>query len=247
VPKSFAGLAVLALLAAAALSGLPASAAAGDPLYPNLQPLPASDVRLVTATVDGKTTRTLRFSTTSKNVGRGPLELRAGEVDPTATRQNVYQWVYAEGGGVYSKALVGQFVYHPEHTHFHFEGYAEYQLYDSTGVNPKSPVGAKTTFCVMDTSRIDTRLPGAPKRAQYTSCGNSFQGMSVGWGDKYGYNLAGQDLDVTGVGDGDYLLRIRIDPNNRLAETDDADNSSDLPIRLAGSTVTVLGGPGPKR
>ena len=242
-------LALFAVLVAAAtaLAGQPAGAATGDPLYPNLQPLPASDVRLETSTVAGQTVRTLRFSTTSRNVGRGPLELVADAGDANTLRQNVYQRVYREGGGLYSKTLVGQFVFHPEHNHFHFEGYASYQLFDSAGRTPASPPGAKTTFCVMDTTRIDTRLPGAPKTPVYSTCGASVQGMSVGWGDRYGYTLAGQEIDASGVADGDYLLRIVIDPTNRLQETDDGDNLSDLPIRLAGTTVTVLSGPGRKR
>ncbi|NIN68375.1 MAG: hypothetical protein GTO63_27445 [Anaerolineae bacterium] len=35
--------------------------------------------------------------------------------------------------------------------------------------------------------------------------------MSVGWGDTYGYRLEGQSLDITGLADGTYVLRIVID------------------------------------
>jgi hypothetical protein len=235
-------LVALGLSALLALPGPPAGAAPGDPLYPNLQPLPARDVRLATSTVNGATVRTLRFSTISQNVGRGPLELVADAGDANTLRQNVYQQVYREGGGLFSKKLVGQVVFHPEHNHFHLEGYAQYQLFDSAGVTPRSPVGTKTTFCVMDTDRLVRRLPGAAKKAVYTTCGSTRQGMSVGWGDLYYYNLPGQALDVTNVPNGDYLLRIVVDPTNRLQETSDADNVSNLRIRLAGGTVTVLSG-----
>jgi hypothetical protein len=230
----------LAALVTAALLTLPAGlalAATGDPLRPNLQPLPASDVRLAT-TADGRTL--LRFSTTSRNVGLGALELRAGDGDAATGRQRVYQRVFLEGGGAQDQP-VGDFVYHPEHDHIHFEGYALYELQPVDAPGGSLRTGSKVTFCVMDTTRIDTRLPGAPKKAVYTVCGSQVQGMSVGWGDKYGYHLAGQEIDVTGLPDGVYALRITVDPQNRLAETSDADNVSSVDVRLAGGTVTVLG------
>ena len=164
---------VLATLVGAAPHA--ATAATGDELRPNLQALPASDVRLET-TSDGRTL--LRFSTTSTNVGAGPLELRAGQVG-TDNKQEVYQRVYREGGG-WQDYLAGQFVYHPDHGHVHFEGYARYELQPEDAPGASERVGEKVTFCVMDTTRIDTRLPGAPKTAVYTTCGNQVQGLSVG-------------------------------------------------------------------
>ncbi len=226
---------VLATLVGAAPHA--ATAATGDELRPNLQALPASDVQLET-TSDGRTL--LRFSTTSTNVGAGPLELRAGQVGAD-NKQDVYQRVYLEGGGAHDY-LAGQFVYHPDHGHVHFEGYARYELQPENAPGASERVGEKVTFCVMDTTRIDTRLPGAPKTAVYTTCGDQVQGLSVGWGDKYGYRLAGQELDVTGLPDGIYVLRIVIDPNGRLLETNDADNQSAVRLQLASGTVTVLDG-----
>jgi hypothetical protein len=232
-------LAALGLSALLALPGRPAGAAMGDPLYPNLKPLPASHV--VLQSYGGR--YHLRFSTVSWNAGAGPLELRAGGLVSTADglRQKVLQRVYLQGHG-YTDHQAGFVVYHPEHDHFHFENYAAYQLLNAAPPHqPATPPGAKTTFCVMDTTRV-TRLPGAPKRAAYTTCGSQVQGMTVGWGDEYDYLLPGQELDVTGVPNGDYLLRITVDPKNLLRETSDLDNVSDLRIRLAGGTVTVLNG-----
>ena len=44
----------------------------------------------------------------------------------------------------------------------------------------------------MDTTKIDARLPGAPRKSVYSTCYANVQGMSVGWGDTYGSYLAGQ-------------------------------------------------------
>jgi hypothetical protein len=142
-------------------------------LKPNVQPLPAHDLILV----QGGTT--LRFSTTTWNSGDGPLELIAGETGPAG--QNVYQRVYLSDGGYYDR-LAGTFEWHPAHNHFHFGDYAEYMLQPINAPGGSQRTGRKTTFCVMDTTKVNTRLSGAPKRPVYASCGSTFQGMSVGWG-----------------------------------------------------------------
>ena len=94
----------------------------------------------------------------------------------------------------------------------------------------------------MDTTKINTQLPGAPGSAVYSSCGNTIQGMSVGWGDTYGSHLAGQEIDFTNNPDGIYQLKIVIDPKNVIVESDNTgDNSSCVLLNIKKpSTVTVL-------
>ena len=223
------------VLVAAGLVGIGSVALATRDLNPNLEALPAKDLRLETAS-DGTTY--LRFSTTSWNSGEGPLELVAGEIDRENGKQRVYQRIYADDGSNWD-VLAGSFEWHEAHSHFHFEGYALYTLQpvDASGASQRS--GSKMTFCVMDTDRINHRLPGAPKRAVYTICGKDIQGMSVGWGDTYKYYLAGQEIDVTGLPAGEYDLTIEIDPKGHLVETNDADNTSTVRIRLDVSQGTV--------
>ncbi|HEX5502751.1 MAG TPA: lysyl oxidase family protein [Thermomicrobiales bacterium] len=225
---------LLLLLVGPGVGGV--SAATGDELRPNLQALPASDIQVQT-TSDGRTL--LLFSATSKNVGTGPLELVAKQV--IGDKQEVDQRVYLQSGG-YVDYPAGQFVYHPEHNHFHFEQYAYYELQLDSAPGSSLRTGSKTTFCILDSMRIDTRLAGAPKKAVYTTCGNQIQGMSVGWGDEYVWSLPGQSLDITGLADGIYDLRVTVDPVNRLVETDDTDNVSQVRLQLSGGTVTVLDG-----
>lgn len=208
-------------------------------LRPNLQPFPASDLALVPDFLGGTK---LIFSTTSWNSGDGPLELRAGERDSTSLKQNVYQRIYLSDGNFFDR-LAGTFVWHPEHNHFHFEDYALYTLQPFNAPGGSERTSSKTTFCIIDTTKVDTSLPGAPQRAVYTTCGPDVQGMSVGWGDTYGRNLAGQAFDFTGNPSGDYKLIIEVDPKNRLLETNDGDNIACalLRINVTNSTVQVLG------
>jgi hypothetical protein len=205
-------------------------------LRPNLQPFPAFNLSLVPLSNGGKE---IRFSTRSWNKGSGPLELVAGETGSSG--QNVYQRVYDSQGG-HQDYFAGTFVWHPAHSHFHFNEYALYLLepINAPGGSPKS--GSKTTFCIMDTDKVDGSLPGAPQQAGYPGCGAEVQGMSVGWADTYGSHLAGQSINITGNPSGDYCLSIQIDPRGRLLETDDSDNiaSSLLHIDVERSTVTVL-------
>lgn len=197
---------------------------------PNLQPLPAFDVDLVGGTK-------LIFSTTSWNSGVGPLELRAGDIDRGGRKQNrkqkVYQRVYRDDDSSYDW-LAGRFEFHSGHNHFHFNDYALYTLQPFPAPGGSQRTGSKTTFCVMDTDRIDTSLPGF-----YSGCGSAVQGMSVGWGDTYGYWLSGQELDFTGNPHGRYKLKIEIDPKNLLVETNENDNVSCVLLDIY-NTVNVV-------
>ncbi|MCD6068821.1 MAG: uncharacterized protein K0S33_3647 [Bacteroidetes bacterium] len=85
------------------------------------------------------------------------------------------------------------------HGHPHYEGYADYILYDSNG-NPL-PIGRKNGFCVMD---LDCPA-GIP--AQY-GCGN--MGITAGCADIYGAGLSCQWIDITNVDTGNYTLAVKV-------------------------------------
>ena len=236
--RAAAGLLVAAGLAFGA--GTPAQAAVDLP--PDLIPLPAGNISLVTdATVS---TTTLRFDTTSWNGGTGPFELRAGLVDTGSGKQQVFQRVYTSDGSYYDH-LAGWFEWHPLHNHFHFDDYALYTLQPVNAPGGSSRTGQKTTFCIMDNTQVNLTLPGAPQAAVYSTCGNQVQGMSVGWGDTYKAVLAGQEIDFTDNADGIYQLRIDIDPNKNIIESNKADNGSCVLLNIRKpSTVIVLNSSG---
>jgi hypothetical protein len=218
-------------------------AAAQTALTPNLKPLPASNFSLV---AEGTGESTLRFSTTSWNNGAGRLQLEAGSVEtpPGATdlKQKVYQRIF-NPDGTSSLFFADWFEWHQGHNHFHFDDYALYELQPVNAPGGSARTGQKTTFCVMDTTKIDGSLPGAPTSAVYSTCGNQIQGMSVGWGDTYGSSLAGQEIDFTDNADGIYQLKISIDPNKKIIESNEneSDNASCVLLSITKpSTVRVL-------
>jgi hypothetical protein len=187
--------------------------------------------------VDGSTHHILRFTAAIWNAGPGALELRG--VSSEGSTQ-AYQRIYDEAGGV-SERLVGQFVFHPGHNHWHFESFAEYELwtkadYDrwiSSGRQEGQARwrGSKTTgqgesFCLRDSQAVEN-LPDSPSTETYGACDTEIQGISVGWADVYPFYLDEQwiDLGRTKLRPGRYVLRVVADPRNLLYESE---NGSDL-------------------
>lgn len=203
---------------------------------PNLQPLPASNFSLV----NNANGLWLRFAATSWNSGTGALQVEAGPVDTGSGKQMVNQRVFLSDGSSFLH-FAGYFEFHAEHDHFHFDDYALYTLQPLNAPGGSQRTGRKTTFCLMDTTRINLSLPGAPQGAVFATCGRVLQGISVGWGDTYGAHLAGQEIDFSDNADGIYALKIEIDPNKVLVESNKNDNVSCvlLDIRKPAS-VTVL-------
>lgn len=202
-------------------------------LRPNITALPAFDIAVQ---LDLLGNPELRFSVTTANLGDGVLEFRGGETG--SGRQNIYQRVYLDNGGYYDH-LAGSFVWHSSHQHIHVEDYAEYVLQPVGAPGSSRRTSAKTSFCVIDTDRIDHRLPGAPKKSVYETCESDIQGLSVGWGDTYGSFLPGQDIDLTDLADGQYMLSVVADPKGHLIETTDADNVSCVLLDIGVSDLTV--------
>jgi hypothetical protein len=113
----------------------------------------------------------------------------------------------------------------------HYSDYANYILEPADGGQQNPRQGSKTTFCIMDTTGVNTQLQGASPSAVFSWCPTqdpSFntQGMSVGWGDTYGSHLAGQSLHIGDLAAGMYRLRHAFDPKNLLLEKSEDDNES---------------------
>ena len=196
------------------------TAAVGTPLYPDLITTAPSGLYIEKGP-DGK--YLLRFANTAVNLG-GRMEIAVG----SGTRdlyQNVYDQ-YVGGNRVVHQKVGADLIYHPQHNHFHFEGFAKYELLkkDSSGYyRATSRTGSKTTYCILDTLRVGT---DGPTKRQYDGCGATVQGLSAGWGDTYIASLYGQwiDLGSKALADGSYAIRSTADPDNKLMELNDFNN-----------------------
>ena len=207
-------------------------------MLPNLVAHPAEYLSIVPDQTTGAPS--LIFAAISSNRGTGPMEIVGGETGPGG--QNVYQRVYLSNGGSYDR-LAGTFEFHPEHHHVHFEGYALYTLRPVAAPGASQLQSRKTSFCLTDTTAVNLTLPGAPQQPVYNTCSADVQGISVGWGDWYGPTLPGQSFDLSNSPSGDYDLQIDFDPQQRLLESNEADNRSCVRIRMnvPNGTVSILG------
>ncbi len=207
-------------------------------LLPDLQTLPPSDleIRLLS-----RGRRVLRLANTVWNSGQGPLEL-VGALNFATQRTRVVQRVYASDTTVHDH-LVGEFVWHPGHDHWHVEDFVLYQLWSVTPQGELERVvasSAKLSYCLIDTDVVDQEHPGFTARRHYRGCGRTLQGLSVGWGDKYDSFLDGQSLDLTGLTDGVYVLVSRTNPTAALLEADYTNNTAVMGLNIVGDRVEVV-------
>jgi hypothetical protein len=205
---------------------VPAETMAEPWQYPNLKTRNPKDLEFGEEEINGSLHKVLRFSNTVYNAGEGPLELRGEEADGI---NKAYQRVYDQAGNFIDHP-VGQFVYHPEHEHWHFEDFAQYELWTKDAYQRWNRRGelsgavplkaSKATFCVIDIRRV-RRVNEGSREPVYISCDPTQQGLSVGWGDTYGSYLFDQwiDLGSTTLPNGEYVLRSIADPVNRLKES----------------------------
>ncbi|PCJ81966.1 MAG: hypothetical protein COA49_03100 [Bacteroidetes bacterium] len=119
----------------------------------------------------------IRFTTHIKNIG--DLDYYVGTTSNNSTTQQ-FEWGNC-------------------HNHWHYAGYAKYDLFDMAGAH--IPVGFKNGFCVMD---LECSGGGT---AQY-GCSN--MGITAGCGDIYSSGLSCQWIDVTDVPDGQYRMVVRV-------------------------------------
>jgi hypothetical protein len=175
----------------------------------------------------------LLFSTWTINRGTGPLELHGGATHDGM--QDVYQWIF-DSDGSHTERLAGTFV--TINNRLRFDDSADYFLREVTsddGVGGVVAATQKVAYCLVDTQKAPSPPPGTPATAQYggvyPACGQ-IMGISVGWLDLYSFQLANQSIVLTGVSSGTYWLEMVADPLNRLAESDETNNSSRVKVTL---------------
>ena len=116
------------------------------------------------------------------------------------------------------------FVYSECQNDYQVEGYAAYELLDEAGVVVAS--GRKNVFCLLDSRYVGG--PGIPDSQPSYTCG--FQGIQRGWADLYSAGLECQWVDITGLPGGNYSLRITINPDQTLPESDYSNNVATIPV-----------------
>jgi len=173
----------------------------------------------------------LRLNNGTANIGAGKLMLR-GVWPPTVEGITVNQRIFRSDGSYYD-TLAGVFVYHPGHSHTHFEGWSAYRLrvvLPGNGVGDVLGESEKTSFCLADLSVYDNTLPNYNPAGEFFTCDNLVQGISVGWIDVYTKTLANQNIDITDIPEGVYWLESEVDPDNSVVESDETNNIARIKV-----------------
>jgi hypothetical protein len=209
-------------------------------LLPDLEPLPPRELLVEHDPAAGS--RTLRFSTTVANIGAGPLELY-GRINDNGTVTASQRFLAADGA--WYERVAGTFVFHQGHAHWHFADFTLLEIWlhdDDRELTELVASTGKSTFCAVDEVPLDTDDTEVAAPA-YFDCGGDTQGISAGWTDTYGAEIAGQELDISHLDDGRYALRISVDPARRLGEEDESNNSLIVYVELAGDEIRLLDAP----
>jgi hypothetical protein len=148
------------------------------------------DCELVEGSVGGAGyRRLLRFDTVLINSGDGDLVVG----DPTDPNNPYHDFFY----------------FSPCHMHYHILGFSNYQLLNLDGT--LAAQGHKQAFCLEDLLKYSNDN----KSSGYTC---HFQGITTGWADWYYKQLSGQWIDITGVPEGDYIVRVGINAAKTFSE-----------------------------
>jgi hypothetical protein len=153
----------------------------------------------------------------------------------------VEQLVADENGSVSTLRGVGELRYelHPPHRHWHLDDFVRYELRTLDGETLVRD--RKSGFCLVDRWGYSLRPGGRPTPPpRFTGdCGARLpdaleieQGTSVGFTDRYPAFFHGQDLPLSGVPAGRYLLVQVANPERRLREQDYGNNAASALLRL---------------
>ena len=99
----------------------------------------------------------------------------------------------------------------------------------------------KSGFCLVDRwGRVSPRVPGSGPPRFVGDCGagrpdarSVSEGTSVGYVDRYPAFFHGQDLDLTGLPAGRYVLVHRVNPDRTMRELRYSNDAASVLLRLS--------------
>lgn len=122
--------------------------------------------------------------------------------------------------------------WHSCHQHYHSMGeFSHYDLLDAA-TGRKVAEGHKASFCLEDTTCDFGHL----KRY---ACTSHTQGLSPGCYDTYNADIDCQWIDITDVQPGNYILKLQVNPNYLIPESDFTNNVIRCNIHYTGQQVAT--------
>jgi hypothetical protein len=234
--------AALFVLVAAAVTALVAAAGRSEvhDLLPNLAAATPDDLSGRTGGSLSRPRFFLGFESAAANLGDGPL-IVVGRRGRGEAEMRLRQRIERSDGAARTVPLRAtlQYVHSRDHAHWHVRGFMRYQLRSAAGTRVADD--RKTGFCLGDRYRAAGALPDRAPNARYRDrCGRGapglitiVEGISIGWGDNYVAHLEGQELELTGLPAGRYVLVHRVNPTRDLREIDYSDNVASMAIDVS--------------
>jgi dipeptidyl aminopeptidase/acylaminoacyl peptidase len=185
----------------------------------------------------------LGFTSASDNVGLGPLSIVASRPSRAVPTMRASQRVRMIGGGAKTYPNVGvlRYTVAPPHRHWHLMDFQRYELRRASD-HGLVVADRKSGFCLADHwAQVAGRIPGKPRHAVFHGNCKQFepdalavaQGTSVGYTDRYPAYFHGQNLDVTRVRAGTYVLVHRANGEMPLRELRYENNAASMLVRFA--------------
>jgi hypothetical protein len=183
----------------------------------------------------------LGFASAVDNVGTGPAWIRGTRRVGQKVTMDADQLVHLRSGAVRVYANAGELRYtpHPPHYHWHYLPFERYELRRASD-HALIARDHKTGFCLADHyGHAAGRVGGSRPPRFLGECGKGQlelrhveQGSSVGFTDRYPAFFHGQDVDLTGVESGLYVLVHRANPERLMHEFRYDNNTASVLIRL---------------
>jgi hypothetical protein len=196
----------------------------------------------------------LKFPGVTSNIGKGPLEVVGHRSSSTSTDWVATQHIYNADGTKTDSPMPNLTFYFAGdgHNHWHMKDVDSYELYNGGGQKLRD--GEKHGFCFEDnTSYRDwptNGTNGTPKSPYYDPakvCGvaqpnatDVMHGLSVGWGDTYPSTLPDQGINISGLSNGTYTVKVTADAANNIKESNEGNNAATAKININGNTVTLM-------
>ena len=182
------------------------------------------------------------FTSAVDNIGDGPIHILGTRRGAERTMR-ADQLVHLRGGGGSVVPAVGRLAYelHPPHRHWHLEPYETYELRRASDGAFLGRDG-KSGFCLLDRWGHALRRPGlVPRKPHFVGdCGAGRpdartvdEGSSVGFTDRYPGFFHGQDIDITGLPPGLYVLVHRANPDRVIRELRYSNNDASALIQIS--------------
>lgn len=211
-------------------------------LLPDFEQRPPADLSIKTVLRGGRRHFLLGFDSATDNVGLGPVIISARRPSRASAFMRGSQIIRLASGGRRTEPRVGilRYVYSPSHSHWHVMGFQRYELRRATD-NAVVLRDRKSGFCLADhwahAPGHHRNEPRRPIFMDYCKRGRPhalsvYQGTSVGFTDRYPSHFHGQNLDLTRIPAGTYVLVHRANRNLLFRELRYENNAAALRIRL---------------